>query len=491
MNQKNSAKGSASAASKKEKQKNLITTICVILAAILVIGLVVYNRLADTGFLLRAKTAAKSDHYTADGAMMAYWFGSTYQSYASMLSSYGYLDTSKSLKTQQNSLTGSGTWYDYFMDGAKTSAAQILGLCDAAYEAGMTLTDEEKASIDETISNLETSAKNAGYDANTYLALSMGNPIRVGDVRKCLELSTLAQKYSTEYANSLTYTDDQLAAYCEENPDTFNGIDYLYYTLSAEDFAEYDDDGNPLTDSDANSAKAKEAADTLAAATSADAFRTALKGILTDLSKSEDDITDALSGIERIHVTASNLSSDAADLFDLSAGSTLVTPEEDGATSYTVYLVTKTAYRDETKTRSVRHILLSSSTYEDSTTPDAVYAEWEASGFTLDKFLELSEQYNEDTGSASNGGLYANLAYGDTVADFNAWVYDASRQPGDHGMVETTYGWHILYFVGESDVTGWEATATSALKSSDSNALLTERSSHVTFIDSALNAING
>ena len=33
------------------------------------------------------------------------------------------------------------------------------------------------------------------------------------------------------------------------------------------------------------------------------------------------------------------------------------------------------------------------------------------------------------------------------VTEFNDWCFDESRQPGDHGIVETSYGYHLMYFV--------------------------------------------
>ena len=64
---------------KSEKKKSIITTICVILAAVIVIGLVAYARLADSGVILRSKTAAKSENYEISGTMMAYYFNQNYQ----------------------------------------------------------------------------------------------------------------------------------------------------------------------------------------------------------------------------------------------------------------------------------------------------------------------------------------------------------------------------------------------------------------------------
>jgi hypothetical protein len=35
------------------------------------------------------------------------------------------------------------------------------------------------------------------------------------------------------------------------------------------------------------------------------------------------------------------------------------------------------------------------------------------------------------------------------VAEFENWCFDESRKPGDTGIVQTTYGYHVMYFVEE------------------------------------------
>ena len=36
------------------------------------------------------------------------------------------------------------------------------------------------------------------------------------------------------------------------------------------------------------------------------------------------------------------------------------------------------------------------------------------------------------------------------VDAFENWCFDANRNPGDTGIVETTYGYHVMYFQGEN-----------------------------------------
>ena len=37
------------------------------------------------------------------------------------------------------------------------------------------------------------------------------------------------------------------------------------------------------------------------------------------------------------------------------------------------------------------------------------------------------------------------------VTTFNDWCFDKSRKPGDTGIVETSYGVHVMYFVSTGD----------------------------------------
>ena len=53
------------------------------------------------------------------------------------------------------------------------------------------------------------------------------------------------------------------------------------------------------------------------------------------------------------------------------------------------------------------------------------------------------------------------------VPEFNDWCFDASRKPGDTGIVygeSTNYkGYHVMYFVGD-DLPYWQVQVSDALK---------------------------
>ena len=78
----------------------------------------------------------------------------------------------------------------------------------------------------------------------------------------------------------------------------------------------------------------------------------------------------------------------------------------------------------------------------------AVLDEWLSGEATEESFTALAYEYSEDTGSNENGGLYENLdEESGFVQEFIDWYMDESRKPGDYGLIRTSYGYHVMYFV--------------------------------------------
>lgn len=101
---------------------------------------------------------------------------------------------------------------------------------------------------------------------------------------------------------------------------------------------------------------------------------------------------------------------------------------------------------------TVRHILIAPTDTEveadwleaEQTAKD-IYDTWQNNP-TEDYFAQLATTFSTDTGSSANGGKYENIYPGEMVQAFNDWCVDPARQPGDHGIVKSPYGYHIMYF---------------------------------------------
>ncbi len=81
-----------------------------------------------------------------------------------------------------------------------------------------------------------------------------------------------------------------------------------------------------------------------------------------------------------------------------------------------------------------------------------IYDEWLSGEKTEDSFAELAKKYSKDE-NASSGGIYNNVNKGSMVKEYDDWCFDPARKTGDHGLVKTQFGYHIMYFVGGEE--GW------------------------------------
>lgn len=89
---------------------------------------------------------------------------------------------------------------------------------------------------------------------------------------------------------------------------------------------------------------------------------------------------------------------------------------------------------------------------------DDVYAEWQKDA-TVENFALLANEYSIDDGSNTTGGIYEDFATDAMVEEFSDWCFDTSRVAGDHGIVKSPFGYHIMYFVGQTETRAWFDTA--------------------------------
>ncbi len=204
---------------------------------------------------------------------------------------------------------------------------------------------------------------------------------------------------------------------------------------------------------------------------------------------------------------------------DRQAGDTTVIEDTSNNAYYVVYF--KDRYLDHTKTVDVRQILISADTSssdaaetdetetaaagetataetesaeaqeqakEDARAAAKVKAEqilkdWKSGDATEDSFAELAKTYSDDTGSNTNGGLYEAVKEGQMVTNFNDWCFDATRKPGDTGIVESDYGYHIIYFIGD-DAEEWHVNIKDTITSNKLNDYMSNLTADIEVKDS-------
>jgi parvulin-like peptidyl-prolyl isomerase len=95
-----------------------------------------------------------------------------------------------------------------------------------------------------------------------------------------------------------------------------------------------------------------------------------------------------------------------------------------------------------------------------------ILAEYESGDKTKESFEALAKANSEDT-SAAEGGLIAAITPGQTMTEFENWVYDSSRKVGDTGIVQTSYGFHVMYYAGAEGRTDRQIRIESVLRTEE------------------------
>jgi hypothetical protein len=481
-------------AQEAKKLKVYTTTFWIVLA--LCICIVVTTVLSNPvkNVLYKNTTAITVGDHEVNSVQLNYFFIDTVNEYCNQLGNYISLviDTTKPLNKQIVDEKTGETWADSFMKTAESTLKRTYALYDLATEKGFKLAEDDVKAIDTQVTNMEFYAMYYGYgDVEAYLQGIYGNGADVESYKEYQRINLIADRYYAEYAETLDYTDDEIREYeagkdgegedAKDRFHNFSSVSYAIYNIPYTKWApEKDDKGNKIeyTADQLKEAreKAKAAAEALAAGKyeDLDAFDAAIKAM--EINKDQKTNITCTRYDDTLVTQVSN--QDIRQWLigkDLKAGDMTVIENATGEgdkKEVKGYYVVRFGELDENRfnLKDVRHILIQfeggkyNSTTGQTTFTDAekkaalekaekIYNEWVKSGATEEAFKDLVEEHSSDTGSVKDGGLYENVYPGQMVEKFEDFCYDENRKAGDHGIVESTYGYHIMFFVGDSDVT--------------------------------------
>ena len=475
---------------KEEKRSNLLYGTIFVVFLLVAVAAIVWK----SNIIQRTTTAVtiNGEKYTA--AEVSFYYQNAYQSFINNYYSYmSYIgiDTSSSLKDQTVSSMGAmftgaeegSTWYDYFLDQALESMADIQALNDAAEAEGFTWNDDMQASLDNNMEALATGASTYGYTESQYLTMIFGSTMTKSIYEEQTKRTLLANAYQTAYSDSLAYTEDDLEEAYEADRNSYDVVSAQYVRISGS-VATTDEEGNEVEVTDEMKAAAMDTAKGYADQIYADWQAGGSLETLADECEGTATYTDTDSITYSTSVLNDWLFDDARQ-----AGDSAVLEDETNSAYYVA--VFESRGRNDYDTVDVRHILIQPEAselssddegYEDDVAAkkaealdkaEALLEEWKAGEATEDSFAELAKENSAD-GSASEGGLYTEVYKGQMVTEFNDWCFDPSRQPGDTGVVETSYGAHVMYFVGY-DIPYWQVQVRDALKTEAVNEWYAEK----------------
>ncbi|MBO4355695.1 MAG: hypothetical protein J5850_02440, partial [Clostridia bacterium] len=315
---------------RKDKITRTVTAVAIIAIIVaIVVSLVIVNVNKNTK--LTRLVAGTSEKYRIDDAMVAYFMYYRYNyianNYSSYLSTIG-LSTGTSLKSQNPNIYGmyyfgydtSKTWYENFLNEAVQTLNEYVAFAEEAQENNVTLDDDDKKYIDESISSLKSAAKQNGMSVNSYLSALFTTGVKLDTVKKCLELEQLALKYYNQLTGSYEFSLEDAQKYRDEHKSEFYSYDYISYSFDAE----YESGAEEDVITAAKDAAKASADELLDKAADLDAFKAAIVELVrkAEAEKATEETTEDNSESETGSETEAEEKSDEEVIKDYSHNAT-------------------------------------------------------------------------------------------------------------------------------------------------------------------------
>ena len=476
------------------KRKTILYWVIGVVVVILAAALLIWN----SNFFQNRATAVTVNGHNFTAGEVEYYYHSAYQQeyelyYYSTMGITGLTNFNPSLdpKDQYVDEEQTQTYHDYFMESALNALTQVAALTDAAEKDGFSLDLSEtgKETYETNLANTKNSAITSNYSHSSYIKAVYGTHMTTGIYESCLKRAIMLTEYQQAHQDALTYTDEDYTTYYDENKDNVDTFSYEVAFLSGTAPSTTDEEGNTVEATEEEQTIAMETAkanaEKLMADVEAGGDFAELAGTYTEESTANTFRATETTG-SSVSTTYGDWLKDAArtegdmEVFESTSG------------YYVVRFLDR--YLDETPTADIRHILIKAElTQEDdpatedvdeSTIPtdeameaakaeaESLLAQWEAGDKTAESFAELAIANSDDTGSASNGGLYTQV-YEGRFTIFDSWLFEEDHQSGDTTLIENTnsgqQGWCVVYFQDWNDPT-WKLNAKSTFQNDDMNS---------------------
>ncbi len=443
----------------------------------------------------------------------------TFGNYWSIMLGY---DTTKPLNEQK--YDNDKTWADYFVDMAIEDAKGVYALYDDAMAKNFKLSDEQQKNLDSYADTMELYAAYYGFSsAKSWLRNNYGNGATEDSYLEYNKIRSVASAYLSDYADKLEYKPEDYRAYEKDKFDDYSTVSYVHYTLNYTAYlgegTKGEDGKTTWTDEQHEEARKALQADIeilkAAEITDKESFDKAIQAL--PVNKLDKDSTKkAPTTTEVKHAFFENISLNEKALEWLKETTTtdgkVETARKPGelkafevytyedheddehehgddcgckrtVDAYTIVLFNERC--DHTaKMVNVRHILVKfeggttdkdkNTTYSDAEKAKAkeeaekILQEWLDGKATEESFGELANAKSDDqNGKVTNGGLYEDVYQGRMVEAFEDWCFAEGRKEGDTGIVETEYGYHVMFYSSTDEMSYRDTMIEADMRSED------------------------
>lgn len=338
------------------------------------------------------------------------------------------------------------TWKDFFEQMTMDSIINNKALRDQARAEGYTY--DASQDYEEYMDSLKKAASEAGVSEKEYIRQCFGTYATASRLKGFVMESLRMNAYYEKVTEEKKPSEEEIAAYYEENQNNYDSVDYRLITVNAQLPTEPTELADPVEETDGTeAAEGGEDADK--------AYEPSEAEIAFAMQEAQKEAEEALKTISADgelseNVLRANMVSQLRDwMFDSErkTGDTTIIENTNSHLYYVAEFVDR--YRDETPSVDARIVILSA---DSAVQADAVLEEWKGGAATEESFGEIADKYN-DASAGIEGGLYEALLPGGVPEALGDWLKDEARTPGDTtsitgGEGEASY---VVYYVGTND----------------------------------------
>lgn len=373
------------------------------------------------------------------------------------------------------------SWLEVFK---KDTIAQIqynVAYYEKAVEEGITLTEQQKAQIDDYVKGIEQAASNENMSVNAFIEENYGEYCGLATFKKILEQSTLGNTYKLRVYADNKYDEAELKKYVDDNVKqyslgVFAGLEIMGGGTDEKSIAEL----KARTENYKNQVKDVKSLKALIP----DACAELIDAYINSYGYFES-VKDAVEGLQNtaeMKMPYPQLKEQFGDeiadwlVSDDGIGETRTFVNEKYGMAYVFYKTGKPAFSD-TEYFSVRHLLVlpksadeaesDAEAAEDPTEKTYTEEEWNTALEKANEILEeyksgeqtelafalLAEQKSDDVESTTSGtrglfgGAMEGVGLGTMVPEFEKWATDKSHKYGDVEIIKSQFGYHIMYYI--------------------------------------------
>ena len=452
---------------KKDRNFYIKCVVVVVVLAIAFIACFLYsNETVRKG--MTAVTVA-GEKYSA--AEVDYYYYSSIEQAGSYLTYLG-VDVRQDLDAQAYDETQS--WGDFFRGQAVSALRQTASMYKEAVDNGYELSEAGREAIDSYSSTIDEYCETNGMTREEFLQTNYGSRMTNDIFMKHLTMRYTASEYEAHYRDTHVFTDEEIEAYYNDNKQDVDLASYELLTVNA-DFTNVEGVTEETTEyTDEQISQAMDAAEATA------------NGFLDRVNSGETLADIAQEYGERYYSNRTDVSYSSFTDYaynewvfneNRTPGEPSMVQDTEHGCWYVIVMGERS--RPDYPTVNVRHILIKpvdsglnagDEGYEEAEELNRAYAENKAKELLAeynngekseDAFAELAKKNSAD-GNASEGGLYTQVYKGMMEDSFEDWCFDPARRSGDTGIVETSYGYHVMYYAGE-DLPYWKVRSINAM----------------------------